>query len=290
MTFPQWKATIDAKVKVAQNFDCLLPSNLHFFVLITSMMGVVGGISLANYAAGNTYQDALARHRIKRGERAVALSLGPLVDGGYLTVKTELLDGLDRSKRYVGMTSMELCALLDIYCDPSTPFARDPVRCQPIMGIKPQSYTLADGGEVGFSHHQPFWGHMHHVPLGTRRDGESEAVSDSSTSAQQLLVEATARVAAAKTPAEAAEVITWALAQRVAALLAIPEDRLDTLKPMHSYGIDSLTAVDMRNWVAKTFDVDIAVFDILGGATFASAGSAIASKAVSKRRKEGKDT
>lgn len=284
MTFQQWKATVDAKVKVAQNFDCLLPDGLDFFVLITSMMGVAGGISLANYAAGNTYQDALARHRIARGERAVALSLGPLVDEGYLTVKTELLDGLDRSKRYVGMTSVELCGLLDIYCDPSTTFARDAVRCQPIMGIKPQSYTLADGGDVSFSHHQPFWGHMHYIPLGARRQGESDAAGNSSTSAQQLLAEATARVAAAKTPAEAAEVVTWALSQRVATLLAIPEERLDMFKPMHSYGIDSLTAVDIRNWVAKTFDVDIAVFDILGGATFASAGSAIASKAVSKQR------
>lgn len=289
MTFPQWKATVDAKVKVAQNFDRLLPNKLDFFVLITSMMGVAGGISLANYAAGNTYQDALARHRIERGERAVALSLGPLVDGGYLTVNTELLDGLDRSKRYVGMTSVELCALLDIYCHPSTPFARDLVRCQPIMGIKPQSHTLADGGDVSFSHHQPFWGHMHHVPLGARRGGKDETAGDSSIGAQQLLFEANARVAAAETTAEAAEVVTWALAQRVAALLAIPEDRLDTLKPMHSYGIDSLTAVDVRNWVGKTFDVDIAVFDILGGATFASAGLAIASKALSNRGKPGKD-
>lgn len=49
------------------------------------MMGVIGGISLANCAVGNALQDALARHRIARGERAVALSLGLLVNGGILS-------------------------------------------------------------------------------------------------------------------------------------------------------------------------------------------------------------
>lgn len=68
-------------------------------------------------------------------------------------VKTELRDMLNRTKHYVPMIGDELCALLDIYCDLFTPFSRCLVRCQPIMGFKPQSWTIADGGDVPFTLH-----------------------------------------------------------------------------------------------------------------------------------------
>lgn len=56
-----------------------------------------------------------------------------------------------------------------------------------------------------------------------------------------------------------------------------PENKLD------SYGVDSLVAVELRNWVAKELDADIAVFETLGGATIAGIGSLAASKSSFKQ-------
>ena len=38
---------------------------------------------------------------------------------------------------------------------------------------------------------------------------------------------------------------------------------------MHQYGVDSLVALELRNWFAKKLNADVAVFDILGESTFA---------------------
>jgi len=40
---------------------------------------------------------------------------------------------------------------------------------------------------------------------------------------------------------------------------------------MHLYGVDSLIAVELRNWFTE-FSADIAIFEILGGATFKAVG------------------
>jgi len=89
--------------------------------------------------------------------------------------------------------------------------------------------------------------------------------------------------AAAGSLAQMAEVASEALAVRVASLLGSAKDSVDLQEPMHLYGLDSLAAIDVRNWVGKIFDVDMPVFEILGRATFTDAGMSIARKVQAKR-------
>ncbi|KAL4797779.1 hypothetical protein BDV19DRAFT_386815 [Aspergillus venezuelensis] len=76
-----------------------------------------------------------------------------------------------------------------------------------------------------------------------------------------------ASLASPTTIEEAAPLITTLLVAKLASLLSSPADKFDVRKPLHAYGVDSLVAVEIRNWFAKQVKVDIAVFDLLGGAT-----------------------
>ena len=60
--------------------------------------------------------------------------------------------------------------------------------------------------------------------------------------------------------------------------VVVPEDRIGVNKPIHVYGVDSLTAMSLRNWFAKAFGVNIAMFEILTSASFRELGFAAVRK------------
>lgn len=48
----------------------------------------------------------------------------------------------------------------------------------------------------------------------------------------------------------------------------IPTENIDTSKPLYEYGVDSLLALELRNWFSMELRADVAVFDIMGSANF----------------------
>lgn len=47
---------------------------------------------------------------------------------------------------------------------------------------------------------------------------------------------------------------------------------------MHVYGIDSLVAIELRNWFSKELSADVAVFDIMGEASLAAIGELVSKR------------
>lgn len=58
--------------------------HLDFFILMSSIVGVLGSAGQANYAAANTFMCGLATQRRKRGFAATAVNLGPIAGLGLL--------------------------------------------------------------------------------------------------------------------------------------------------------------------------------------------------------------
>ncbi|UKZ57185.1 putative secondary metabolism biosynthetic enzyme [Trichoderma virens] len=81
MTARQWTTATAPKVQGSWNLHHGLGchEDLDFFILLSSISGIIGNSAQANYSAGNTFEDALAAHRRRRGLPAVSLNLG-LVD------------------------------------------------------------------------------------------------------------------------------------------------------------------------------------------------------------------
>lgn len=63
--------------------------------------------------------------------------------------------------------------------------------------------------------------------------------------------------------ATATDLITSAMVERLAKLMMMPESDVDAGKPLSAYGVDSLVAVEVRNWIARETGVDVSVFDIM---------------------------
>ncbi|KAH7069584.1 KR domain-containing protein [Paraphoma chrysanthemicola] len=76
MTYDQLQIAVRAKGQTSWNLYKLLPSGMDFFVLLSSLAIFSSNVSQANYAAGNTFQDALADYRTAHGEQAISINLG----------------------------------------------------------------------------------------------------------------------------------------------------------------------------------------------------------------------
>jgi hypothetical protein len=72
-----------------------------------------------------------------------------------------------------------------------------------------------------------------------------------------------ALLVSAKSITEASEVVQSAIVQKLAKLVVIPEGDIDVSKPVHHYGVDSLVAIDFRNWIFRELKSTVTVFDIL---------------------------
>ena len=221
-----------------------LPSELEFFVLLSSVCGVTGTRGQSNYAAGNSYQDALARHRVSLGNKCISLDLGAILAIGVAAEK-DLSESLDRDG-FVGLSKGELFALLDHCCDPSTPL-RKPWASQYLTGLG----ALEQGRQVYWTQKPLF-----SVLRNRNRIGHSDDTGASNDSAT-LLKSATSQVAAE-------DVILQALKLKLSHSLSIPIEDVDENKPIFAFGIDSLVALEVRYWFQKTLKSQVSVFDIMG--------------------------
>ncbi|KAL3473275.1 KR domain-containing protein [Aspergillus californicus] len=76
MPFESWKASKLPKVQGSWNLHTLLPKEMDFFAMFSSIPGIFGNRGQSNYAAGNTFLDALARYRVAIGEKGSSIDLG----------------------------------------------------------------------------------------------------------------------------------------------------------------------------------------------------------------------
>jgi len=85
-------------------------------------------------------------------------------------------------------------------------------------------------------------------------------------------------VSQAKYFEEAAGHILDALVKHVAKMLQTPTSEIDTSRFLHSYGIDSLVAIELVNWALKEIKSSITVFDVLAGLPMTTTANKIAAK------------
>lgn len=248
MSLENFKAALTPKVRGSWNLHIHLPENMDFFILLSSTAGVIGSAGQSNYAAGNTYQDLLARHRVSLGRKCFALDLGLVLSVGYAAEISGMTDSL-KKKGHSGIREIELHAMLDYLCDPSLKVP-SPFDTQIVTGL---DKILTMGKEAV---DQPYWMRKPLFRNLVLIGGDTQG-SEPSVNYETLLRSVTG------SQAEVGNVIGRSLIQKLARLLSIPEADIDSAKPVYSYGVDSLVAVEIRYWLMKELKTDVSIFRIM---------------------------
>lgn len=268
MTYEQWSAAVAPKVQGTWNLHSVLGKGLDFFIMLSSIASTMGNRGQANYAAANGFMDELAHYRASLGEKATALNLGLFLSAGIAAQSPELQKHYLSTLPFIPVTEDQLHALLAYHCNPTnTPGP------QTVFGLEPTAAQQRKPADSSYWLRKPSFRYLA-TTYTTHTATNAGNDSGASRSIDQELASAT--TADAATP-----LITALLVSKLSSLLNSPTEEFDTKKPLHSYGVDSLVAVEIKNWFAKQLKADVAVFDLLGGATLEGVGRLVATERLS---------
>ncbi|MBV6699447.1 SDR family NAD(P)-dependent oxidoreductase, partial [Kitasatospora aureofaciens] len=201
--------------------------DLDMFVLFSSIAGVWGNPGQANYAAGNTFLDALAALRRRAGLPAASLVWGPWEHG--MTAKLDRADWQRMSRQGLKpLPASDGLAMLD-----AAARAADPL----MVTAKLDLAALRRSGEV-----PPFLSGLvraGHVGSSARRTAGVPAADGRNALGARLL---------ALGPAERTETVLDLVAAQAALVLGMagPES-IEAGRAFRDTGFDSLTSVELRN-------------------------------------------
>ncbi|KAK6207953.1 hypothetical protein QIS74_13034 [Colletotrichum tabaci] len=268
-------AVVRPKVQGTLNLHSLVPGasspDLDFFVMLSSVSGIIGNATQAAYAAANPFLDAFAAYRAGLGLYGAAVDLGAMEDVGYLAENPALLDAM-RRQGFQTTTEDELLALLrDIVSRPKTPGVGR------IGGHASQLVTCLGswrpGASLGINLSAARFAHFRRLTGDTEAEGAAQG--------EGRLRE---RLRQPGGVYEAAAIICTAIVAKVAGVGRVSEDAVDPSRPLKEYGVDSLNAVEIRNWAFRKMDYTVSVLELMANqaieklATKIAQGSPLAAK------------
>ena len=271
MTFAKWDLTIKSKVQTSWNLHRLLPRNLDFFILLSSLAGIVGQMASSNYAGGCAFQDALARYRVSQGQEGLSIDIGWMRNIGIIAETGAYQRQRQAADDMNPIDSTDLIALLGVYCNPTRPRL---VKSNPqvLIGLRTPADVLAQGRSPPALLDRPLFAAFSYLPnLSDTSSGQGSKTRDKAAEIVVLFRQSS-------DSGERIQLVLQALAIKLARAMSIPPEDIMPNKPLSAYGVDSLMAVDLRNWFGKEFGATVAVFEIMGGVTISVIADLVATK------------
>ncbi|MEP7121034.1 MAG: alpha/beta fold hydrolase [Byssovorax sp.] len=200
--------------------------DLGFFVMFSSFSGLLGAAGQGNYAAANTFLDALAAHRRARGLPGQSLAWGPWAQGGMAA-------GLGAAQQArlarQGIAALSPAQGLALFGQAMT----SAVAQLGLVLLDLQAVGAAMGGSV-----PPVWRAL-------------VRASSAHGSVAEVRGALAARVAALPAPRRA-DAVRTAVRADVARVLSLPSAGAVPIdRPLAELGLDSLTAVELRNTLGQ---------------------------------------
>ena len=272
MTHDQWDAVVKPKVAGAWNFHNALASHsLSFFVMLSSAAGAVGNRGQAAYAAANCFLNAFAQYRNRLGLPASSIDLTAVSNVGYLAENAERQAQVAENLGSETISENEVLALLAAAITGRMKACGN----HSITGLKitPETKdTLFWVEDARFKH------------LKDAADAEAASLSTASTTS---VISLSAALKATKEYKQAIDLVSEGLMTKVSAVLMFPREEMDAAKPIVAYGLDSLVAIEIRNWITRELEASLQVLELLTSSSITALAETILKKSKLVNLEEG---
>ncbi|KAI1103410.1 putative polyketide synthase [Jackrogersella minutella] len=251
MTHNEYHATIASKVSGTWNLHNValeMDLNLDFFTMLSSVSGLIGQPAQGNYAAANVFLDSFAYYRRGLGLKATSVDLGAIDGIGYVAEHSELIPTLNTSDRTPINESLFLNIMrVAIMQQEDTPINADSYS-QLITSIAvpqaPSSRLLVDS-------------RFSSLLFGSTADAARPDASGTDQEIRRLLLMIKSNAEVAGALPIAVEVVN----RQFMTTLRLDEP-LEFAKPLSAYGLDSLAAVEFRNWARAQLGADLTTLEV----------------------------
>ena len=265
----EWTLPVRPKVQGTWNLHKYFGHErpLDFMIICSSSSGIYGYPSQAQYAAGNTYQDAVARFRRSQGLKAISVNLGIMRDVGILA-ETGTSGNIKLWEEVLGIREPAFHALMKSLINQSSWGSQADCPVQVCTGLGTADIMATHGLARPEYFNDPRFGPLAvtSVAVAAPAEGQGSAVS------------LAARLSKAASREQATEVITEALVHKTADVLQMPASEVDPARPLYRYGVDSLVALEVRNWITREMKANMALLEILAAVPIESFAGKIAEK------------
>ncbi|POR36838.1 Polyketide synthase [Tolypocladium paradoxum] len=251
MNFEEYETVLRSKVSSAWNLhNALLDTPLDFFIVLSSVAGVVGNRGQAAYAAANTFLDAFTRYRRRKGLASSSLDLTAVEGIGYLAENAARQSQVLKTMSGNTMGEFEVLALVEAAIRGTVSSICED---QCITGLdfeNPSSlpYYASDGK----------FSYLRDAALAKSTDADASLASAGLLIAQRLR--------RAPTAEEAQDVVTVGLRDKLGAILMLPAQVIAAQQGTTSitaFGLDSLNAIELRNWIGQELHAHLQVLELL---------------------------
>lgn len=245
---------------------------MDFFILFSSLAGLVGQNGQANYACANTFLDAFVQFRHRQGLPAFAIDLGPVLQVGYVAGNEKVQNQL-RAFSFHGLREQDVLDSLELAISKS---------CSSLGGrisaSSGSAYTSEGQLAMGLRTTQPL--HAVHNNVTWKRDPrmslyrniERAEGSTETSGGLSLASSGDGGVKAFLTAIESdphiltldSKVSELALHIRSAlsSFMIRPAEEMEIGGSLSDLGVDSLVAIELRNWFRRAMALDVSVLEI----------------------------
>ncbi|WP_437621817.1 amino acid adenylation domain-containing protein [Sorangium sp. So ce1151] len=240
-THERFEAVMVPKVRGAMHLHELTQRmNLAAFVLFSSASGVMGTAGQSNYAAANTFLDALAAHRRSQGLPAISLAWGLWAQQGR-GMSAHLTKGDFALLRRQGIAALSLDEGLRLLDAALSPGLSGSSAC--LVPVKLDQATLQRALDRGGEVPTLFRAMLRSRP---RRAGRSSPTPSALRERLRVLPDA-----------ERVTYLTQVLQREVAVVLALSAETIAPDRPLQQLGMNSLMAVAIRGQLSRLTDLPL---------------------------------
>ncbi|KAK4868058.1 hypothetical protein LT330_007256 [Penicillium expansum] len=279
MTHDDYITSIHAKVSGTWNLHLAAqqeqPQPLDFFTMLSSISSIIGNKGQANYAAGNAFLDAFASYRNATGLRANTINLGLIEDVGYVAEQGSTLEARFDRRQWVPINEGTFRRIVSYSVFQQQGSIRGSINsAQLITGL---AYPLdANSNATADLKAEPRFGFFFssHSIGGNSSNNDNGGQDDPATGA----IKALHLLHVSQADVTALRKVALELLQMQLIKILRLEAEMEPGKPLMTYGLDSLSAVELRGWVRQKIGAELSTLDI----TNASSLTALSERLVSK--------